>query len=293
MFDTTVRRDRGIELDPEPRPTRSPSTTSSTSPGTRDTTTALTFHRVIEDFVIQGGDPTGDPPGTGGPGYTIDRGGPRARRVPARRRSSWPSGTRHRPPVAQFFIVTGPDGEALPNQYSLFGQVTEGLDVATAIQSVETAVGDQPIEDVDHQLGHHHPEPDGRLARRPVAGRAATSAQRPTDGHGPTDARSERVPPGPIPNRFRSVIISPDLPELRAPGTSRVEVVTDPGDATAARPARLATAPPAGVGRSAPGRGVAAVGAEGPGQVAASSDRLDRPQHGDRPPRPGRRHRSR
>lgn len=106
-----------------------------------------TFHRVIQDFVIQGGDPTGEPPGTGGPGYTIDEEVPEpgayqlgslvmAKRTP-------PSTT-----GAQFFIVTGPDGEALPNQYSLFGQVTEGLDVASAIQGVETAVGDQPVDDV-------------------------------------------------------------------------------------------------------------------------------------------------
>ncbi|MEM9561705.1 MAG: peptidylprolyl isomerase [Actinomycetota bacterium] len=106
-----------------------------------------TFHRVIQDFVIQGGDPTGDPPGTGGPGYTIDEEVPEpgeyqlgslvmAKRTP-------PSTT-----GAQFFIVTGPQGEALPNQYSLFGQVTEGLDVATAIQGVETAGADQPVEDV-------------------------------------------------------------------------------------------------------------------------------------------------
>lgn len=106
-----------------------------------------TFHRVIEDFVIQGGDPTGDPPGTGGPGYTIDEETPEpgeyqlgslvmAKRTP-------PSTT-----GAQFFIVTGPNGEALPNEYSLFGQVTEGLDIATEIQSVPTEVGDQPIDDV-------------------------------------------------------------------------------------------------------------------------------------------------
>jgi cyclophilin family peptidyl-prolyl cis-trans isomerase len=49
---------------------------------------------------------------------------------------------------AQFFIITGPDGEALPNQYSLFGQLTEGLDVAEAIQVVETEAGDRPVDDV-------------------------------------------------------------------------------------------------------------------------------------------------
>lgn len=106
-----------------------------------------TFHRVIQDFVIQGGDPVGDPPGTGGPGYTIDEEVPEpgeyelgslvmAKRTP-------PSTT-----GAQFFVVTGPNGEALPNQYSLFGQVTEGLDVAEAIQTVDTDGSDKPLEDV-------------------------------------------------------------------------------------------------------------------------------------------------
>ncbi len=106
-----------------------------------------TFHRVIQDFVIQGGDPTGDPPGTGGPGYTIDEEVPEpggyqigslvmAKRTP-------PSTT-----GAQFFIVTGEDGAALPNEYSLFGQVSAGLEVATEIQGVATEGANQPIDDV-------------------------------------------------------------------------------------------------------------------------------------------------
>ena len=106
-----------------------------------------TFHRVIEDFVIQGGDPTGDPPGNGGPGYTIDEEVPEPGQYQL---GSFVMAKRNPPSTtgAQFFIVTGPDGEALPNQYSLFGQVTEGLDVATAIQSVETSDRDQPVDDV-------------------------------------------------------------------------------------------------------------------------------------------------
>jgi cyclophilin family peptidyl-prolyl cis-trans isomerase len=106
-----------------------------------------TFHRVIENFVIQGGDPTGDPPGTGGPGYTIGEEPPEA--------GGYALGSlamaKRTPPNttgAQFFIITGPDGEALPNQYSLFGQLTEGLDVAEAIQVVETEAGDRPVDDV-------------------------------------------------------------------------------------------------------------------------------------------------
>ncbi len=106
-----------------------------------------TFHRVIQDFVIQGGDPTGDPPGTGSPGYTI------AEEVPEP--GEYQVGSlvmaKRTPPNttgAQFFIVTGDDGASLPNEYSLFGQVSGGLEVATEIQGVPTEGANQPIEDV-------------------------------------------------------------------------------------------------------------------------------------------------
>jgi len=49
---------------------------------------------------------------------------------------------------SQFFIVTGASGCGLPPQYSLFGQVLKGLEVAEAIQNVATAPGDRPVADV-------------------------------------------------------------------------------------------------------------------------------------------------
>jgi len=49
---------------------------------------------------------------------------------------------------SQFFIVTGASGCGLPPQYSLFGQIVKGLEVAEAIQCVPTAPGDRPIMDV-------------------------------------------------------------------------------------------------------------------------------------------------
>ena len=49
---------------------------------------------------------------------------------------------------AQFFIVTGPSGETLSPDFSLFGQVTDGLEVPLAIQEVATGVGDDPLEPV-------------------------------------------------------------------------------------------------------------------------------------------------
>jgi cyclophilin family peptidyl-prolyl cis-trans isomerase len=80
------------------------------------------FHRVIPDFMDQTGDPTGT--GTGGPGYTI------ADELPATASPQYPigavamanTGAAHTG-GSQFFIVTGPEGESLPNSYSLFGQV--------------------------------------------------------------------------------------------------------------------------------------------------------------------------
>ncbi|MGD9573291.1 MAG: peptidylprolyl isomerase [Thermoleophilia bacterium] len=88
----------------------------------------LTFHRVVTGFVIQGGDPEGD--GRGGPGYEFEDELPE---------DGYPAGSvamaNSGPDTngSQFFIVTG---EApLPNAYSRFGTVTEGLDVARTIEA--------------------------------------------------------------------------------------------------------------------------------------------------------------
>ena len=105
------------------------------------------FHRIIDDFVIQGGDPVGSTPGTGNPGYFIDEEPPEPGEYQvgslamAKQTAAGTTG-------AQFFIITGPDGEALPNLYSLFGQVTEGLDVVEAISDLPTDDRDFPTEDI-------------------------------------------------------------------------------------------------------------------------------------------------
>lgn len=88
----------------------------------------LTFHRVVTGFVIQGGDPEGD--GRGGPGYEFpdelpDDGYPAGSVAMA---NSGPDTN-----GSQFFIVTG--DAPLPNAYSKFGRVTEGLEVARAIEA--------------------------------------------------------------------------------------------------------------------------------------------------------------
>ncbi len=92
------------------------------------------FHRVIPGFVIQGGDPSGS--GTSGPGYTI------ADELPKAGSPTYPlysiamanTGKPHTG-GSQFFIITGPSGESLPNTYSLFGQTVSGFKVIKLINS--------------------------------------------------------------------------------------------------------------------------------------------------------------
>jgi cyclophilin family peptidyl-prolyl cis-trans isomerase len=105
------------------------------------------FHRIIPGFVVQGGDATGDPLGTGNPGYTIEEEPPAEGEYVvgslAMAKSQGPKAT-----GAQFFIITGPQGEALPPEYSLFGDVVDGLDVALDIELIPTNQLDQPIEEI-------------------------------------------------------------------------------------------------------------------------------------------------
>jgi cyclophilin family peptidyl-prolyl cis-trans isomerase len=93
----------------------------------------LTFHRVIKDFVIQGGDPKGD--GTGGPGYDVPAEPPKGKfkigDLAAAKAGNDPPGTMG----SQFFVITGSRGAALPNEYAYFGTVTDGIKVAQKIES--------------------------------------------------------------------------------------------------------------------------------------------------------------
>ena len=102
------------------------------------------FHRVINGFVVQGGDPTGT--GRGGPGYSFEDELPQPGRYELGSLVMANAGPDTN--GSQFFVITGPSGVGLPPQYSLFGQVVKGLDVADAMQKVPTGPGDRPIEDV-------------------------------------------------------------------------------------------------------------------------------------------------
>jgi len=92
----------------------------------------LTFHRIVPEFVIQGGDPLGT--GAGGPGYTVVEAPPKNLKytkgtVAMAKTSTAPAGSAG----SQFYIVTGPQGETLPPEYALAGRVTSGMNVVETI----------------------------------------------------------------------------------------------------------------------------------------------------------------
>src|SRR5206468_62231 len=94
----------------------------------------LTFHRAIPGFVIQGGDPKGT--GEGDAGYDFDDELDNELRYEPGTLAMANAGPNTN--GSQFFIVSGPRGQQLPKQYSIFGRVTEGMDVVEAISTVET-----------------------------------------------------------------------------------------------------------------------------------------------------------
>ena len=91
------------------------------------------FHRVMRGFMIQTGDPTGT--GTGGPGYRFpdERVNRRYERGIVAMANAGPNTN-----GSQFFICHGRNAESLPPNYTIFGRVTEGLDVVDAIANVPT-----------------------------------------------------------------------------------------------------------------------------------------------------------
>jgi cyclophilin family peptidyl-prolyl cis-trans isomerase len=88
----------------------------------------LTFHRILPNFVIQGGDPKGD--GTGGPGYAFPD---EKVKHPYRIGSLAMANAGPNTNGSQFFIIQGSEGVSLPPQYNLFGQVTTGIAVVNKI----------------------------------------------------------------------------------------------------------------------------------------------------------------
>ena len=146
----------------------------------------LLFHRVIQGFMVQGGDPNSrgatqnTPLGSGGPGYTLDAeiGAPHFKGTLAAARQGDNVNPERKSSGSQFYLVQGKvqtDGEldryeqtkgfkynaaqrekyktiggtpALDMQYTVFGEVVEGLDIVDKIAAVQTGAGDRPIKDV-------------------------------------------------------------------------------------------------------------------------------------------------
>jgi peptidylprolyl isomerase len=102
------------------------------------------FHRIINGFMCQGGDPTGT--GTGGPGYRFEDELPKPGRYEIGSVAMANAGPHTN--GSQFFVVSGPSGVGLPPLYSLFGKVVKGLDVVDEMQRVATNSKDRPNDDV-------------------------------------------------------------------------------------------------------------------------------------------------
>jgi peptidyl-prolyl cis-trans isomerase B (cyclophilin B) len=105
----------------------------------------LVFHRVIPDFMIQGGCPRGD--GTGGPGYSFDDEAS-ALELPIVRGALAMANAGPNTNGSQFFIVTADACSWLDGKHAVFGRVTDGMDVVDEISGVETDSRDRPVEAV-------------------------------------------------------------------------------------------------------------------------------------------------
>src|SRR6201996_8646138 len=99
------------------------------------------FHRVIPDFMIQGGDPTGT--GTGGPGYQFEDefNDHKVERGALAMANAGPNTN-----GSQFFIVTTGAAPWLDGKHTVFGTVVEGMDVVDAIEATPTDASDRPLE---------------------------------------------------------------------------------------------------------------------------------------------------
>ncbi len=101
------------------------------------------FHRVIPDFMIQGGDPEGT--GRGGPGYTFED---EINQHKVVRGALAMANAGPNTNGSQFFIVTAEETPWLDGKHTVFGRVTAGMDVVDRISKARTGPQDRPVEDI-------------------------------------------------------------------------------------------------------------------------------------------------
>src|SRR5579884_713079 len=143
MTNATMQTNRGtieLELFDEDAPKTVENFRKLASDGFYD---GVIFHRVIEGFMIQGGDPTGT--GSGGPGYQFED-EPNEHAVVRGALAMANAGPNTN--GSQFFIVTADACPWLDGKHTVFGRVTGGMDVVDAISKVDTGPGDRPRDEV-------------------------------------------------------------------------------------------------------------------------------------------------
>jgi peptidyl-prolyl cis-trans isomerase B (cyclophilin B) len=143
MTNATMRTNHGaigIELFDDDAPKTVENFTKLARDGFYD---GVIFHRVIPDFMIQGGDPTGT--GTGGPGYKFEDefNDHKVERGALAMANAGPNTN-----GSQFFIVTAEATPWLDGKHTVFGKVTKGMDVVDAISSVDRDNRDKPHDDI-------------------------------------------------------------------------------------------------------------------------------------------------
>src|SRR3954470_12955846 len=136
----------------------------------------LVFHRVIPDFMIQGGCPEGT--GTGGPGYEFEDefNDHKIVRGALAMANAGPNTN-----GSQFFIVTTGAAPWLDGKHTVFGEVIDGMDVVDAIESTPTGAGDKPLEPQAIERVEPPPAPRGKKAAR-AAGDRTRRARRELGG---------------------------------------------------------------------------------------------------------------